>query len=210
MYYPANLANIDICAYHPSSVTSGTTEFTVNASQTTANVANYRSSDLMYATKLTNKAKGTTHGLTFNHALSKIVVNLTGGGDVTIDTIAKYVSSVTIKNTLPTAGFTISNGAVGAITASGSATDIEITGTNKANHTGIIVPQTLAAATVLFNVVYNNVNYTWALEENTTFEKGKVYTYNLTLSTVGIELESTEINDWNSEGIDDVLGAVTL
>ena len=73
-YHPTS--NIDICAFYPSSVASAsTTTFTVNTNQTTASIANYQSSDLMYANKLTNKAKGSTHGLTFNHAMSQIIVN---------------------------------------------------------------------------------------------------------------------------------------
>lgn len=197
MYYPSDGSNIDICAFYPSTVSSATTSFSVNASQTTANVANYRGSDLMYATKLTNEAKKTTgtHALTFNHALSKIIVTLAAGNGVTADDIAGKVTAVKINNTKPTAEFTITNGAPGAITASGTAADIDITGATKADHAGIIVPQEVAAGEFI-TVTYNGNNYTYLLAAATTFEAGKVYTYALTLSTAGISLSSASITNW--------------
>ena len=199
LYYPSDMSNIDICAYYPSSVSSSTTSFSVNASQTTANVANYRSSDLMYATKLTNKAKGSTHALTFKHALSKIIVTITKGNGVSDADISGKVTAVKINNTKPTAGFTISGGAVGTITASGTAADIDITGTTKANHTGIIVPQQVAAGTFI-TVTYNNADYTYAIPSGgKTFDAGKAYTYALTLSAAGISLSSASITDWTAD-----------
>ena len=163
LYYPSDMSNIDICAYYPSSVSSSTTSFSVNASQTTANVANYRSSDLMYATKLTNKAKGSIHALTFKHALTKIIVTITNGNGVSDADISGKVTAVKINNTKPTAGVTISGGAVGTIAASGTAADIDITGATKTNHTGIIVPQTLTANTTFITVTYNGTDYTYAI-----------------------------------------------
>ena len=203
LYYPSDRSNIDICAYYPSSVNSSTTSFSVNASQTTTDVANYRSSDLMYATKLTNKAKGSTHPLTFNHALTKIIVTITNGDGVSGDDISDNVTAVKINNTMPTAGFTISDGAVGNITASGTAADIDITGTTKTNHTGIIVPQTLTANTTFITVTYNNADYTYAIPSGgKTFDAGKVYTYALTLSAAGISLSSASITDWTADSGD--------
>lgn len=196
LYYPATGENIDICAYYPSSVTSSSTSFSIGATQTSA--SNYQTYDLMYATKLTNKAKGSTHALTFNHALSKIVVTIANGDGVTADNISSLVTAVKINNTKPTAGFTISGGAPGAITASGTAADIDITGTTKTSHAGIIVPQEVAAGTFI-TVTYNGNNYTYSLASAKTFVAGKVYTYALTLSAAGLSLSTTSITDWTSE-----------
>ena len=199
LYYPSDMSNIDICAYYPSSVSSFTTSFSVNASQTTTDVAYYRSSDLMYATKLTNLAKGSTHPLTFNHALTKIIVTITKGNGVSDADISGKVTAVKINNTKPTAEFTISGGAVGTIMASGTAADIDITGTTKTNHTGIIMPQTLTANTTFITVTYNGTDYTYAIPSGgKTFEAGKVYTYALTLSAAGISLSSVSITNWTA------------
>lgn len=194
--YPATGENVDICAFYPADINSGSTSFSVGADQTTA--ALYQSNDLMYATKLTNKAKGSTHELTFNHALSKIIVTITNGTGVSEENIANLVTAVKINNTQPKAEFAITAGAPGTITASGTAADINITGTTKTSHAGIIVPQEVAAGTFI-TVTYNGNDYTYALSAAKTFVAGYVYTYALTLSSAGISLSSASINPW-SEG----------
>lgn len=190
--YPATGGNIDICAYYPSSVSSSTKSFTVQTDQ--SSVSGYQNSDLMYATKATDLAKGPTHNLTFNHALSKIIVNIEAGTGVDDDDITSQVSAVKIKNTKPTAGFAITNGAPGAITESGSVTDIEIMGTKTSNE-GIIVPQTVAAGAFI-EVTYNGTQYTYNLGASKTFNPGEQYTYELTLNASGISLKSLKINNW--------------
>lgn len=195
LYYPATGENIDICAYYPSSVSSSTASFSVGATQTTA--ANYQSYDLMYATKLTNKAKGSTHALTFNHALSKIIVTIAAGNGVTADNISNLVSAVKINNTKLTGTVSITGGAISVTGVTGDATDIDITGTTKTSHAGIIVPQQVAAG-VFITVTYNGQNYTYSLDANKTFVAGYVYTYALTLSAQGLSLGSTTINNWTA------------
>ena len=205
IYYHAT-SNIDICAFYPSTVASAsTTTFTVNADQTTASIANYQSSDLMYANKLTNKAKGSTHGLTFNHAMSQIIVNLQAGTGLTPDDITTNVTAVKINNTIPTAnlafaedGSSVPTGVVTA-TASGSVGDIDITG-DKASNVGIIVPQTVTSGKTLFTITYNSHDYTYALTANQPFAAGNKYTYTFTLNLAGLQLESVSINDWTAGG----------
>lgn len=190
--YPATGENIDICAYYPASVKSSTTSFTVQTDQSSD--ANYQNSDLMYADKLEDKAKGPTHNLTFNHALSKIIVNIQAGTGVTDADITTWVTAVNIKNTKHTAGFTITDGAVGTIGESGETTDINITGTKTSNE-GIIVPQTVAAGEFI-TVTYKGNDYNYELTADKEFEAGHKYTYTLTLRAGGISLKSLEINDW--------------
>ncbi len=206
MYYPSSQANIDICAYYPSDVSSSTTTFYVGDDQTTA--AKYQLYDLMYATRLTDKAKGSTHALTFNHALTKIVVNLKAGNGLSDSDITGKVTAVKINNTILKADLTISGGEISASKDSEeSATDIDITGATKTNHTGIIVPQTLTEGTTFITVTYNNNALTYAIPSGgKTFAAGAVYTYNFTVNAQGILLESTEINNWNSTGEDKTIG----
>lgn len=191
--YPATGGNIDICAYYPSSVSSGTTSFTVQTDQSSD--ANYQKSDLMYATKATDLAKGSTHNLTFNHALSKIIVEIQPGTGVLAGDITSQVSAVKIKNTKHTAGFTITDGIVGTIEESGETTDINITGTKTINE-GIIVPQKVAAGAFI-TVTYNGNDYNYELTDEKTFAPGHKYTYELTLKASGISLKSLKINDWD-------------
>lgn len=196
LYYPSTGENIDICAYYPNTVSSSTTSFAVSATQTTE--ADYQDYDLMYATKLTDKAKNSTHGLTFHHALSKIVVNISGTNGVTDANINSLVTAVKINGTKLTASTTIDNGTITISGTNGDATDINITGaTSKLSQAGIIVPQTVTEGTTFITVTYNSQDYTYAIPAGgKTFAAGNVYTYSLTLSPAGLQLESTQISDW--------------
>lgn len=205
LYYPASLANIDICAFYPATVNSATTSFAVGADQT--NAALYENYDLMYATKLIDKAKGNTHALTFNHALAKIIVTLSPGDGVTSDNISTYVSAVKINSTKLNATTSVSAGAITVSGVTGDATDIVITGTNVASQAGIIVPQTVAAGAFI-TITYNNQEYVYSLPASATFAAGRVYTYALTIGTAGIVLTSSTITNWTDGGTTN--GAITL
>ncbi len=199
LYYPGTLSTIDICAYYPNTVNYQTTSFPVATDQTTETA--YQASDLMYATKLTNQVRtNSALPLTFNHAYSKVIVHLTCGGGVTNENLTNNVTAVKINGTKVGGSFAIANGAVGTITPTGNATDINITGAgiNVTSQAGIIVPQTVAANTTFITVTYGGTDYTYALPEAKTFAPGYAYAYTLTLSTAGIELESEQITDWQA------------
>lgn len=198
LYYPGNNNNVDICAYYPSSISSGSTAFSVQADQSSE--ANYQASDLMYATKLTNKASGETHNLTFNHALTKIVVNVSYAANMITTglTTSPAITDVKINGTVQAAQLSNTNGVITASKA--TATEpaaITIMGTGMDNM-GIIVPQEVAAGTFI-TLTYNSVPYTYSLPAATTFQAGKVYTYALTLSARGLELSATTITNWTVE-----------
>ena len=198
LYYPVTRENVDICAFYPSTVTSSSTSFAVGNNQKTA--ADYQNYDLMYATKLTNKEKGSTHALIFNHALSKIIVILTAGTGLTESDITTNVSAVKINGTKLTGTISITGGAITVSGVTGDAADIDITGSTKTSNIGIIVPQTVANATTFITVTYNSAALTYALTAEKAFEAGKVYTYNLTLNNSGLSLSSTSITSWTSDG----------
>ncbi len=205
LFYHAT-KTIDIEAYYPYTVAYNTTSFPVQTTQNDS--AKYKASDLMYATRLTNKAKGTIWPLTFNHALSQIIVTLTEGDGLTASDITTNVTSVDIKN-VKTEG-TIANTLSAAtpaytVTATGAAGDINIFSSTvttesqtAATSTGIIVPQTVNSGTVLFSITYNGNTYTHRLTANQTFAAGYTYTYAFTLNLAGIELSSTSINNWTA------------
>ena len=197
LHYPANNHAIDLCAYYPGDISSSSTAFSVQTDQSAD--AGYQASDLMYATKLTNKGSNATHNLVFNHALTKVVVNIVAGEGVTSENITGTpgVTAVKLNNTKPDAQLAIANGVITASQASsGSAADINITGTGASN-VGIIVPQQVAAGAFI-TVTYNSIDYVYSLPEAKTFEGGKVYTYTLTLGAKAITLTATSINEWTA------------
>ena len=196
--WPAN-GTIAIKAFYPSSVTSTTENFTVNVDQSTE--ANYKASDLMYATPIDAQAKQAgAVGLTFNHALTKIIVNLTAGTGVTADDIAACTVTLSAKKTAA-----ITSGVAGD--ASGDATTITM-GTG-ANNAAIIVPQSYAAdANFITVTTAGNHAKTFQLSTAKEFTAGKVYTYNLTVNMAEITMQSTTISEWTPE--DAIEGSVTL
>ena len=209
LYYPANNHNVDICAYYPSSINSGSTTFSVQADQSSdgndGTPAEYQNSDLMYATKLTNCASivnnaPATHNLTFNHALTKIVVNISLHESMANANLTTHpaVTKVELKSTVLAAQLSITNGAItaGKVTAGNPAAGvIDITGTGLDNM-GIIVPQTVAAESDFITLTYNGDTYTYKLDADKTFLGGKVYTFELTLTARGLLLQATQITDW--------------
>lgn len=199
-YYPADGSNIDICAYYPKGVSSSTTSFQLLKEQYYP--SQYQLCDLMYATKLTNKAKGSVHNLTFHHVFSKIIVNLFPGNGVTTEDLDNYVSQVEIRSIKVDAGFTITNGVIGNISASNLKDCIVLAikpagSVMSSPHSAIIVPQTHDAGAFI-EVTYNGNTYTYSLPSSTTFSSGYVYTYNITVNSTGISLSTTSITGWTS------------
>ena len=197
LYYPSSTSAIDICAYYPATVSSTATTFPATgtiAAQGTE--AGYQGFDLMYATKLTNKAKGSTHALTFHHALTQIIVNISAGSGVADDDITSNVTAVTINNTVPVASLSITDGVITASAKAETAVaDVTITGTGGTSNVGIIVPQTVAVGEFI-TVTYAGNSYTYSLTSAMTFAGGSTYTFNLTLSSAGLSLSSATISAW--------------
>ena len=187
--WPAS-GTLAIKAFYPSTVTSSTTSFSVEENQTAD--ANYRSSDLMYATPIAAQAKQSAAvGLTFNHALTKIVVNLTAGTGMSDSDIAGCTVTLSAKKTA-----TISSGVWSA--ATGDAATITMgTGSGVA---AIIVPQDYAAnANFITVTTAGSHSVTFKLAAEKTFTAGHVYTYNLTLGMASLTLQSTTITNWTTE-----------
>ena len=137
--WPAS-GTIALKAFYPSTVNSSATEFAVQENQTEA--TSYKASDLMYSTPIADQAKQSAAvGLTFKHALTKIIVNLTAGTGMSDTDIAACTVTLSAKKTVG-----ISNGQVPETPVpSGDAATITMgTGSGVA---AIIVPQTIAAST---------------------------------------------------------------
>ena len=195
--WPAT-GTIAIKAFYPSTVTSETASFSVETDQST--LANYKASDLMYSNNITAQVKTDAKvGLEFNHALTKIIVNLTAGTGVEESDIAACTVTLSAKKTV-----TISEGVAGTEANSASA-DATITMGTGANNAAIIVPQSYAAnANFITVTTAGDHSKTFQLTAGKTFYAGKCYTYNLTVNMSEITLESTTITNWDPQtAVDD-------
>ena len=178
-YYPAGSQNIDIVAYYPA--TAGTS-FSVQTDQTSD--ANYKASDLMFAS-VSNQAKQTDPvSLAFTHKMAKINVNVTTGTGV------GSITGVSILNVKPTVSFNQATGVVGE--ASGTATSIVMSNEGAA----IIPAQTISGGLLSINTDKGPATYTVSSKE---FEAGHQYTLNITVNLLAIGTNNA-ITGWTSEG----------
>ena len=178
-YYPAGDQNIDIVAYYPA--TAGTS-FTVATDQTAD--ADYKASDLMFAS-VTNQAKqAAAVELAFSHKMAKLCVNITAGQGVT------SITGVSILNVKPTVSFDQAAGTVGD--ASGTATRIAMSN----NGAALIPAQTIEGN--LLSIVTDKGTATYSVSSK-TFEAGYLYTLNITVNLREVGT-STAITNWNAGG----------
>ena len=194
-YFPSNGNGIDVWAVYPSTITVGTTDFTIESDQTSD--ANYKNSDLMIAQKLENKTKTDDITLSFTHQLSKIIVKLGKEAGVEGDLTGAVIklTDVVKKTALTVSG---DNGiTLGSLSSdAGDKGELTIGTYNATNGTAaIVIPQ--STGTMKFKVTLaNGGSYTANMPNTTTtFAANKEYTFTLTLKANAITV-SASINEW--------------
>ena len=182
-YYPGDGSNVDIRAYYPS--TAGGS-FTVSNDQTTD--ANYKASDLMFAS-ISNQARSTSAiNLAFAHQMAKIIVNTTAaeGSGITI-------TGITLKNIKPTVTFTPAATDVANVVGAASGEAVDITMTN--NGAALIPAQAVNGNFLVITTSAGDATYSLTK----TFAAGHQYTINLTVSSAEIGT-TTAITAWSDGG----------
>ena len=178
-YYPAGAQNIDIVAYYPA--TAGTS-FSVQTDQTAD--ADYKASDLMFASVTNQANQAGAVGLAFTHKMAKINVNITAGQGV------GSITGVSLLNIKPTVSFDRATGAVGE--AGGAATAIAMSNEGAA----VIPAQTIDGGLLSIVTDKGTATYTVASKD---FAAGQQYTINITVNLRAIGTTSA-ITGWTSEG----------
>lgn len=192
----------DVYAFYPYAKLASVDEhlFTVSLDQSTEETANvlsgYEASDFLWA-KATGISKMDAVPLTFNHMMSKVVINLVKGEDYAGDIPSEAV--VRIHNTVPTAVVDI---ATGVVTKYGydSAKSITTKKVSDGIYTAIIVPQRLDNRLPLIEVLSHGVSY--LVESKFHFRSGTQHTINLVLNSnpekVKIEIGGEIQGGWDS------------
>ena len=176
---------------YPSTITESTPDFTIQSDQTDDD--NYKKSDLMFATELTNQKKGAPISLTFAHKLSKIIVKLdkeTGVNADLTDAVIKLtnVSTVVPLTTVDHTGITLGT----ASTNSQDIKDLTIGKYEAINGTAaIVIPQSTTGMS--FQVVLaGGGTYTASIPSDPgNFAPNTAYTYTLTLKANGITVTAS-------------------
>lgn len=203
-YFPANGNGIDVYGVYPTSVqqNSSTQDFSVKTNQSDA--TDYKASDLMYANCVSNHTKGSAVSLNFVHKLSKVTVELaagTGFQNLDLDNAVVKITNTATKCSIAS----LNKNGIGAIAPSSTSSDIQPikigtwNSTSKNSMSAIVIPQTVNAGTLLFEVTLNGISATYKYKipagSSVTFSEGKEYKYKLTVKKDGIEVTSS-IKDW--------------
>ena len=195
IYYPNGVNIIQMHAIHPS-YTSGA-GFAVQTDQTTE--ANYAASDLCYSKPTDYARTGSVDAngrrvLQFKHLLSKIVVNLTIDDNVTGASLPSSIYLHAKTSTAMAFPADNDNGYTGC--AASDAGDAAII---KMKQEAIIPPQTIATGTTFLSFSVTGIGpMYYPLPAETTFESGKMYTYNIRVKNTGIAV-TTNVTDWGTK-----------
>lgn len=176
--------------------------FSVAVDQNTARTANelggYEASDLLYAYAGNVSRSNAGVALSFNHIMSKLVVEVVKGpnfeGDIPNDIVAHVYNTVTDCNVNWTTG-SVEKGAFGAKNT------ITMKKVDNETFEAVLVPQNIEKRTPLIELTMGGIAY--LLEYSLSFRAGYVHTVQLTLNT-SPDQEQIEIsidpgiNSWNN------------
>lgn len=209
-YMNSNIQTADIHAYYPSSHRQNTESFSVLADQTSD--ANYKTSDLMYATtSVTKTAAATVTGaLTFSHRMAKIIVTATADTGKGVSAVTKVriiggYRTATIATPLSCAmktdgGFSNQLSTSSAITLYDNST-----GAASVSCAGLIPPQTIAEGTAFLEVTVKTAGdltgtATYSIPAGgKTLATGNAYTCTLSVNLAAIGV-TTAITNWGNGG----------
>lgn len=206
IYYPQE-GMVDFIAYRPygnRGSLAGQVSVDYNykvslAMQSTAE--DQAKTDLLYSRNVVNKNRSETEPVTlqFNHALSKLIINvMEGNGMETAD----FTGAMAILKGFPaTADLVLADGTT-FTNVGGTSTDIVPLKWNvaaqghKATFEAIVLPQSgqNEGRTVVFNV--DGIDYVWTVAGSVIFEQGKTHTYDIVVNETGITVSNFTIAPW--------------
>ena len=187
----------DFYAYYPyrEEFPAGSSfTFTVQSDQSAGR--NYTNSDLMSAVRQNVAPTADAVELTFSHRLTRLDIELMPGeGFAAADELKG--ATVTAKNVKSSCLFNLSDGSV---SEAGTPADLTPRG-NGAKVTGeaiepmqlIVVPQTLAAGEILFEIALGDETFFYAPNEELVLDGGKYYRFEIRLNRTNVSATSVRI-----------------
>ena len=189
LYYGTGTATIT--AYHPHNSAWTGTSHTFSVSTDQSIEANYRNSDLLWATASSGKTANAV-ALTFTHKLAKINVTLQS-----TDITNLSGATISICGTNIATNFNPSTGALSAATTNVQEIKAGVTTAAAKTASAIIVPQKVAAGTPFIKITLGEKVFYHKLSAEKTFASGKSYSYTLNVKENSVEITATEnITDW--------------
>ncbi len=183
LYFPLNGHAVDIYAVMGPSAwvkdfdwEDSNTGFAVEDSQTT--IGGYAKSDLLFCKELGVKQTTEAVNLAFDHAMSKVEVQLIEG-----DGAEGGISGLSLLNLKCQAALTFNGSGLDIATDDAlSSIDMQYTTVTDNWNEAVILPQTVTAGTEFISIGTSGDPITWAPSEDLVFEPGKKYRFNVTVS----------------------------
>ena len=198
IYFPMNGDIVDFVAYYPFMATDQLSgyDYPVDLTTQTSTKAN----DLLYSTGGSGSSFNNEVTLHFEHMLANVTLQLMRGVGITD---AQFQAKVVKLLGMPaTALFSLGDGTfsnIGAVTP--------ITASAAKNPGGtlyeiIALPQPTTGVYTqrAVSITLNGKEHLWYIPDGTTFEAGKKYTYQMTLTADGIEMTNFSITAWDDGG----------
>lgn len=179
-FFNKTSTSCDVYAYYGKSggspVTNSTTSFSVAPDQT--GEADYKASDLMYATIASLQKTKPIGSLTFAHLMAQIKVKITPVIDVTTINAVKIIGGHrTVALTMP--GCTIGSTS-GDLSTTQSITMYSSTTSGEVTYYALIPPQTISGDFLQIETDAGTVTY--SLANIMTFSRGECYTFDLAVT----------------------------
>lgn len=182
--YPDKNTTLAFYAVYPYGNYS-TPEFEFIVKEDQSNYDSYTASDLMTASNTGRNEE--VVDLTFNHNLTKIIINLSS------ENLPAGTQTVTLKNVYYKATANLSSN---TFKATGRRTDIKASPNGTNSFKAIIPPQTIAKGELFAEITIGSDTYIWEVERDLIHSSGVEYVYNLTLQDSSIKFRA-DINPWN-------------
>ena len=195
IYYPGS-GTVDFIAYYPyggrgtapGQVTDTHIYKVSVAGQDTAE--GQASIDVLYSHNVTDKTRSKTEvaALQFEHALSKVVINVKAGDGLGSTDLTVITASLTGFPT--TADLSLANGTISNPDEIGDIVPLRWSAPSdshyKATFEAILIPQPVGGTSRTLLLTVNGEAYRWTLNESIAFRQGEVHTYEVTMKRSGI------------------------
>lgn len=179
IYLPENGSKVDFIAYYPLSRNINNFIYSVDVT----NQASQESIDLLYSNNATNVSlSNQTYALSFSHQLAKVALNIEAGSDLSsLDGLKIGIDGLKTQ-----ADFNLSDGSLTVNNASVGNVALKMTGSGKSMRgEAIIIPDEGGSGRTIIFTLPSVGTYKWTIPTAVKYEKGKRYTYNITLTKNG-------------------------
>lgn len=183
LYWKDSNTHIDVYGYYPfgSPADVEAYEYEVQKDQSTdatdTELGGYEASDFLWGKAANVAPTDNVIRLSMRHRMSSAKVSLVEGSGFAEGEWAGLEKIVLVRNTKRNA---LINLATGEVTATG---EVSSTGTipyqKDYDFRAIVVPQTIAAGTVLFGITVDGVSYTFSKEEAFEYVSGKMHNFSI-------------------------------